>query len=89
MIDWKKVEDRHCEGITPLGSVWIRLDKKGKVTGMYTMFGNTNKLVPTEPWMSDLTGAQLELERYYGVTVYARKLAKQNGKLGVQTQYKK
>ena len=84
-IKWKEAEDRHCQGITSIGSVWIRLDKKDKVTAMYTMFGSTHKYMPTEPGMTDLRGAKLELERHYGVTIYARKIAKENVKRSIQT----
>ena len=61
-IKWKEAEDRHCQGITTFGSVWIRLDKKDKVTAMYTMFGSTHKYMPDEDWMLSLEGAQLKLE---------------------------
>lgn len=50
------------EGSTPFGPVYIRLDREGKVTGMYTLFGSTNKYMPDEKWMEDLEGAQLKLE---------------------------
>jgi hypothetical protein len=63
MINWKeKVQDRHMEGSTPFGPVFIRLDRAGKVTGMYTLFGSTVKYIPDEEWMQDLVGAQLKLE---------------------------
>ena len=63
MIEWKKeVQDRHMEGSTPFGPVFIRLDRAGKVTGMYTLFGSTQKYIPEEEWMEDLVGAQLKLE---------------------------
>ena len=62
-IKWdKKIEDRHMKGYTPFGSVFIRLDKKDKVTAMYTCFGSTEKHMPDEEWMRDLEGAQLQLE---------------------------
>jgi hypothetical protein len=63
MIKWNsKVQDRHMEGSTPSGRVYIRLDREGKVTGMYTLFGSTKKYIPEEEWMEDLVGAQLFLE---------------------------
>lgn len=63
MVRWKnKVQDRHMEGSTPFGPVYIRLDREGKVTGMYTIFGSTEKYMPDEEWMEDLVGAQLKLE---------------------------
>jgi hypothetical protein len=75
-IVWKKVEDRHCLGTSSLGDVWIRLDKSNKTTGMYTMFGSTIKYIPTDDWMLDLVGAQLELDRLYKLDVDARELSK-------------
>jgi hypothetical protein len=60
------------EGRTPLGSVWIRLNREGKTTGLYTMFGSKTKHMPNEEWMQDLTGAQLRLEEIYELEVKAR-----------------
>lgn len=63
MIKWNaKVKDRHMEGITEFGKVYVRLTREGKVTGMYTLFGSTEKYIPDEKWMEDLEGAQLKLE---------------------------
>ena len=63
MVKWKsEVQDRHMEGSTPFGKVYIRLDREGNVTGMYTLFGSTKKYMPEEEWMEDLVGAQLYLE---------------------------
>jgi len=50
------------EGRTEFGKVFIRLDREGKVTGMYTLFGSTKKYIPDAKWMEDLEGAQLKLE---------------------------
>jgi len=63
MIKWdKKVEDRHMKGTTPFGLVFIRLDREGNITSMYTLFGTTEKHMPDEEWMQDVEGAQLRLE---------------------------
>ena len=43
---------------------------------MYTMFGSTIKYIPTDDWMLDLVGAQLELDRLYKLDVDARELSK-------------
>ena len=76
MIHWKdKVQDRHMEGMSSIGKVYVRLNREGKVDSMYTLFGTTEKYIPAEPWMLDLVGAQLELERLYEVELFSRKLA--------------
>lgn len=62
MVTWKEELDRHVEGLTPFGKVFIRFNKEGKVTGMYTLFGHTKKYMADEKWMQDLEGAQLFLE---------------------------
>ena len=63
MVKWdKKIEDRHMKGITPFGPVFIRFDREGNATAMYTLFGSTKKYIPDEEWMQDLEGAQLQLE---------------------------
>ena len=62
MVTWKEIMDRHMEGSTPFGKVFIRLDRAGKVIGMYTLFGSTKKYMADEKWMQDLDGAQLFLE---------------------------
>ena len=66
MISWDKIQDRDVRGTSPLGPVWIRLDKKGKVTGMYTIFDtNTEKYILDEEWKGDLGAAKLVLEDKY------------------------
>ena len=35
-ISWEPVKDRHCQGRCELGDLWIRLDREGKVSGIYT-----------------------------------------------------
>lgn len=54
-IEWTEVRDRHCEGWSREGRLWIRLDPESKVTGIYTDFGSMEKWVP-EP------GESLSLE---------------------------
>ena len=47
MIKWEAFNDKHCLGHTEFGKVWVRTNKDNKVTGLYTMWGETNKIVPT------------------------------------------
>lgn len=74
---WTKIDERHMECKTDLGSMWIRLNRDGKVTGMYTMFGTTEKHVPNEEWQEDPIGAQLELDRLYNIEKKARQWSKE------------
>jgi hypothetical protein len=86
MIKWNdKVEDRHMEGRTEFGKVFVRLNREGKATAMYTLFGSTKKYIPDEKWMEDLEGAQLKLEdivyrtkntRDWGESLRSKKLSK-------------
>lgn len=46
LIKWDNLKENHLVGVTPLGKVFIRLNKQEKVTGMYTMFGEVEKFVP-------------------------------------------
>lgn len=65
-IVWAVLADRHQKGETELGPVWIRTDRTGSVTGVYTLFGRTKKLVPKpdETWTVEdgHVVAELELE---------------------------
>lgn len=63
MIKWKSdITDRHAEGSTPFGKVFIRFNREGEASCMYTLFGSTKKYMADEKWMQDLEGAQLFLE---------------------------
>lgn len=77
MINWNPIKDRHIEAMTPLGKMFIRVNKEGKVTSMYTMFGSTEKIVPDEEILEEVIGAQLKLEEvYYGVKKYREQFKK-------------
>ena len=78
MIRWGTIQDRHLEGISSLGKVFVRTNKEGKVTAMYTLFDNIIKYVPSEEWMEDTIGAQLELERLENLEQFSRNLADKN-----------
>jgi len=46
MISWEPLQDRHIRGKCQRGYLWIRVGRDGKVSGLYTMFGDTVKYVP-------------------------------------------
>lgn len=47
MIEWKELKERHQPGRCKRGQLWLRLDREGRVTGLYTLFGGTTtKYVP-------------------------------------------
>jgi hypothetical protein len=58
LIDWGTMIDNHMLGITPLGKVFIRFNRKEKVTGMYTMFGEVEKFVPQDETQEDAESAK-------------------------------
>lgn len=49
---WTGLRDKHASCQTELGSMWIRTNTDGNVTGVYTLFGQTVKHVPgpDETW---------------------------------------
>lgn len=51
-INWGPLFDCHVSGDSPIGKLWIRVNRQNQVTGVYTMFGKTRKLVPEgqEEW---------------------------------------
>jgi len=63
-IVWAVLADRHQKGETELGPVWIRTDRTGSVTGVYTLFGRTKKLIPKpdETWTVDDAHVVAEIE---------------------------
>ena len=63
-ILWAVLADRHQRGETKLGPVWIRTDRLGLVTGVYTLFGRTKKLVPKpdETWTVEDAHVVAEIE---------------------------
>lgn len=58
LINWGQVKDRHLMGLTPLGKVFIRINREDKVTGMYTMFDGAEKFVPQDENQQDLDSAK-------------------------------
>lgn len=62
-IEWTNITDFHASGTTQFGKVWIRIDRTGFATGVYTMFGTTKKYVPKpeETWTVEDAKAIAEL----------------------------
>jgi len=54
LVEWGCIVDNHLMGITPLGKVFIRMNRQEKVTGMYTMFGEIEKFVPQDEFQEDI-----------------------------------
>ena len=46
MISWEPLQERHVRGTCKRGYLWIRVGRDGKVTALYTMFGEAVKYVP-------------------------------------------
>lgn len=80
----------YWEGITPLGSLFIRMDKDERVIGMYTIFttesldpneedtSNTTKFMPDPRWDGDPEIAKLFLEERYNIKKKADEVSKNN-----------
>ena len=62
MIEWETFKDKHCLGHTEFGKVWVRTNKDNKVTGLYTMWGETNKIIPTTEEEETLDGIKIVAE---------------------------
>lgn len=75
-ITWEPVQDRHCRGRCELGELWIRLDRAGKVSGIYTLFGETQKWVPESEEEETLSGAKVICELLLAGETAARKIEK-------------
>lgn len=58
LIQWGNVIDNHILGLTPLGKIFIRTNRDGKVTGMYTMFGEVEKFVPQDESQEKIDSAK-------------------------------
>lgn len=58
-ITWGNVQDRHCMGNSILGKLWVRLNKENKVSGLYTMWGETFKWVPNTKEEETLDGTKI------------------------------
>ena len=50
-MKWSSIIDRHIEGETRLGKVWIRLDRGGSASGIY--LPNGVKVVPPDGTLPD------------------------------------
>jgi hypothetical protein len=46
MIEWDPMLEGHQLGRCARGRLWLRLDREGRVSGLYTLFGTVVKYVP-------------------------------------------
>lgn len=47
MITWDPIKERHVRGRCERGEIWIRLDREGRVSGVYLLFSGREK----EKWV--------------------------------------
>ena len=62
MIKWFGQIDNLIKGTCPRGDLWIRLDRAGKVNGLYFMFESVYKMVPMDSVEETLEGIKLVAE---------------------------
>lgn len=74
-IEWTPTKDRHIEGETPFGKVFIRLNKENVVTGIYTLFEKTEKYVPEKDFNDKVDTAKMYLEELCDVEKTSRELS--------------
>jgi predicted DNA repair protein MutK len=58
IINFGSIRDNHIKVNTILGEVIVRLNKEQKVTGIYLMFENTEKIVPKNETEETLESAK-------------------------------
>jgi hypothetical protein len=58
IINFGSIRDNHIKVNTILGEVIVRLNKEQKVTGIYLMFENTEKIVPKNETEETLEGTK-------------------------------
>ena len=75
MISWQSLLDLHVHGSCSRGSVWIRLNREEKVTGIYFMFGAVEKWVPNCELEETLAGAKSWAEEQLKLMDLAEELA--------------
>jgi hypothetical protein len=68
-MEWGPVRDRIVEGRAGQDKVWLLLNHKEKVLGIYLKITEVSKFVPADQFEETLDGAKLraeiELERFY------------------------
>lgn len=77
MIRWEPIVERHVKGTCKRGDLWIRLDREGKVHGLYTLFGETVKYVPETEEELGLAAMKIRAELILENYDLAEKLAAQ------------
>lgn len=73
-LKWSGLRDRHCEANTSLGKIWIRLDREERVSGIYTLFGETDKWVPADQETLTLEDGKVQAEFLLAAAKAARKI---------------
>ena len=61
-IKWNKVRDRHIEGVSSVGKVYIRLNREGQVTGGYLISGDQEKWVPMHEDEASIEWSKMAME---------------------------
>lgn len=61
-LSWNRVDERHLRAESEFGPLWIRLDRSGEVSGLYTCFGETSKWCPESEEEGTLNGAKVIAE---------------------------
>lgn len=78
MIEWEPLHDRHIKGHSKRGEVWIRVGRDGKVTALYTMFGEAVKYVPETEEETGIEAMKIRAELILENHDFAEKLAINN-----------
>lgn len=74
-IEWDKLKDRHIKGKCSEGDIWIRVDRAGKVTGLYTIFEETEKYLPLDEHEEEPEFMKLRAEEILDTYLFSKKVA--------------
>lgn len=78
MISWEPLQERHARGTCKRGYLWIRVGRDGKVTALYTMFGEAVKYVPETEEETGIDAMKIRAELILENHDFAEKLAINN-----------
>ena len=75
MITWKDKKEIFVEGQCERGKLFIRLSKDGKVNALYTIFGETQKILPETEEEETIDGMKLRADLHLALLAHAEEIS--------------